>query len=279
MNLPGRTLPWLARAAAVVLVVVLWTSAWPVAAQTAKDSAKPAVAAASTVGEEPEEVATKSLFEMIREGGLLMLPLAICSFVLMVFAFERTISLRRGRVIPGPFVKRFLHQLEEGQLDREQALLVCEENGSVVARVLGAAVKKWGRSAVEMEQAIIDAGERASNELRRYLRVFNVISTVGPLLGLLGTVLGMIQAFNTIAGSHAMGRPELLARGIGEALLATASGLLVAIPALLLYWYFVSRVDRLIINLDALGQDVVGLISAEAIQEASQTKRTRRPAA
>ena len=89
------------------------------------------------------------------------------------------------------------------------------------------------------------------------------------MLGLLGTVGGMIRAFNDIASSDAMGRPELLAKGISEALLTTATGLAVAVPAIVLYWWFVSVVDRLTVRIDGLGQDVVGLISAEAIQEAA----------
>jgi biopolymer transport protein ExbB len=239
----------------------------------------PAAAAAKPADE--AAIPTKSLLGILREGGLVMMPLLACSFVMLIFVFERSISLRRGRVVPGPFVKRFLHQLEERQLDREQGLLVCEENGSPIARVFAAAVKKWGRPAVEVEQAIIDTGERVVHELRRYLRVFNGIATVAPMLGLMGTVFGMIHAFNDIATSDAMGRPELLARGISEALLTTAMGLMVAVPAQILYWWFVSVVDRLTVRIDALGQEVVGTISAEAINEAAQSKpvRTRKPVA
>ena len=83
--------------------------------------------------------------------------------------------------------------------------------------------------------------------------MFNSITTIGPMLGLLGTVGGMIRAFNNIATSDAMGRPELLAKGISEALLATATGLMVAVPAIVLYWWFVSVVDRLTVRIDALG--------------------------
>jgi len=221
-------------------------------------------------------IPTKSLASIIKEGGMLMAPLLLCSFILLVFVFERSISLRIGRIVPGPFVRRFLHQLEEGQFDRDQALLVCEENGSPIARVFTAAVKRWGKPASEIDQAINDAGQRVVSELRRYLRVFNGIATVSPLLGLLGTVFGMIRAFNDIASSDAMGRPELLAAGISEALLTTAMGLAVAIPGMLLYWYFVSRVDRLTVRIDALGQEVVAVISAEAIAETTQTKRSSR---
>ncbi|HUT09442.1 MAG TPA: MotA/TolQ/ExbB proton channel family protein [Thermoguttaceae bacterium] len=212
-------------------------------------------------------IPTKNLWEIIRSGGVLMIPIAICSFILLMFVLERAISLRRNRVIPGPFVKRFLKQLGDGELDRPRALELCAENGSPVADVFAGAVRKWGRPAVEVEQAIIDSGERATNGLRRYLRVINGVATVAPLLGLLGTVVGMIRAFNEIAVSEEMGRPKLLAEGIGEALLTTAAGLTVAIPALICYLFFVSRVDRLIIDIDAMGQEVVNLISAEELQE------------
>jgi biopolymer transport protein ExbB len=182
-------------------------------------------------GDQPAAPA-KSLLSIIRDGGYLMLPLLACSFTLLVFTFERAISLRGGRVIPGPFVKRFLHQLESNQLDKEQALLICAENNSHVSRIFAAAAKKWARPAVEMEQAIMDSGERAANELRRFIRVFNGLATISPLLGLLGTVFGIIRAFNDIAVFNAMGRMEMLSRGISEALFTTAMGLSVAIPSL-----------------------------------------------
>ena len=190
-----------------------------------------------------------------------------------MFVFERFIALRRGRVIPRPFVKRFLEQISEGQLDRETALDLCEQNRSPVAEVFGAAARKWGRPSVEVEQAIIDAGERITNGLRKYLRILNGISTVSPLLGLLGTVLGIINCFNTIARANAMGHFDLLAGGIGEALLTTAGGLFVAIPAMIAYLCFVGRVDSLIMEIDALSQRLVDLISAEAQAAANAERR------
>ncbi len=240
----------------------------PVSAPAAEE---PSAAAAPEEGvkappvSDEEPIPTKNLWEIVQQGGTLMIPIAVCSLILVAFVLERTISLRRGRVIPRPFVKRFLKQLEDGELERDTALSLCEENGSPVANVLAGAVRKWGRPAVEVEQAIIDAGERATNGLRRYLRVINGVATVSPLLGLLGTVVGMIRAFNNIATADAMGRPERLAEGISEALLTTAGGLTVAIPALICYLFFVSRVDQLIIEIDAIGQNVVNTISAEEV--------------
>lgn len=235
-------------------------------AQTA-DAPTVATSAAATNGVVPEEehIPTKSVIDMFFAGGILMYPILLSSFVLLLFTFERLVSLRRGHVIPKPFVRRFLQQLGDDQLSQGEALVLCEENGSHVAKVFAAAVRKWGKSAVEVEQAIIDAGERVTNDLRKYLRVINGVSTVGPLLGLLGTVTGMIAAFNSISAAAAMGRPELLAVGISEALLTTAFGLFVAIPALIIYLYFAGRVDKHIMEIDELGQKVVELISAEAL--------------
>src|SRR5205085_7773562 len=91
----------------------------------------------------------KSLFETLSDGGVLMIPLLGSSVLMLVFVFERAISLRRGRVIPGPFVKRILHQLREGKLDREGALDLCQESQTPASDVLAGAVRKWGRPAVD----------------------------------------------------------------------------------------------------------------------------------
>jgi biopolymer transport protein ExbB len=208
-------------------------------------------------------IPTRSLLQVVRDGGLLMLPIGLCSVVLLVFVFERSISLRRSRIIPRPFVKRFLQQVRDGELDTAAALELCERNRSPIAEVFTAAVRKWGRPAVEVEQAIIDAGERVAHRLRKYFRVINGVSTISPLLGLLGTVVGMIQAFNAIATADAMGRPEMLAAGISQALLTTAAGMSVAIPALIAYLYFAGKVDQLIMDIDAQGQRLVEIISDE----------------
>lgn len=225
-----------------------------------------------------ETIVLGNLISTIRQGGVLMIPILICSVVLVVFVMERLMFLRRGRVIPRPFVRGVIEQLEQQQLEREEAVELCEENGSPIAELFIGALKKWGRPAVEVEQAILDAGERVTSELRKHLRLFNAISNITPLLGLLGTVLGMIDAFNSIAQADAMGKPELLASGIGSALLTTAAGLCVAIPAYAAYTFFVGRTDRLILEMDALGQSVVEQISAEALGAGKTRGRSRKAA-
>lgn len=227
----------------------------------------------SGAGEKQGKI-TVSLLQMFHDGGWMMYPIALCSFILTVFTFERLINLRTGRVIPRPFVKRLIEQLQQQQIDKEEALELCDRNPSPIASILTAAVKKYGRPAVEVEQAVLDAGERESNLLRRNMRLLNAISNVSPLLGLLGTVLGMIQAFNDISSAQAMGRPDLLAGGISQALLTTAAGLLVAIPAYLLYMFFLGRTDKLIMEIDSHAQRLVEVVSAEGLQE-NDTSRSR----
>lgn len=216
-----------------------------------------------------------NIISVIREGGVLMIPIMLCSIVLLVFVFERALYLRRGRVIPRPFVRGVIEQLEQQQLEKDDAIALCDENGSPIADLFSGALKKWGRPAVEVEQAILDSSERVTAGLRKYLRLFNAISNLSPLLGLLGTVLGMIEAFNSIAAADALGRPEMLASGIGAALLTTAAGLCVAIPAYAAYAFFVGRTDQLILEMDSYAQNLVDAISAEALQESSGRGRSR----
>ncbi len=211
----------------------------------------------------------------------MMWPIAACSVVVLAFAFERAVVLRRRRVIPKDFVTRFLDHLANGQLDRNTALGLCEQNGSPIADVFAHGVRKWGKPSVEVEQAIIDGGERQIAQLRKHLRVLNTIATISPLLGLLGTVWGMILCFNQIAVSSAMrnatDKIEKLAEGIGIALIATAGGLCVAIPALVLYMYLAGRVDAVVMEMDSLAQKLVNLISAEAFQANELPRIAPRP--
>lgn len=252
----------------------------PIETEAQRPANQPPVAGAPVPAPDQQIVASKRLIQVIRNGGPLMIPIGICSLILMVFVFERMISLRRGRIIPNAFATRFLDQLREGELNREAAITLCNRNNSPLAQVFRAGVAKWGRTSVEVEQAVLDEGERNSNQLRRYLRLINGIATVCPLLGLLGTVLGMIHAFDAIATvNSAVADPKLLiATGISQALLTTAAGMTVAIPALIAYLFFSSRVDRHVMDIDALGQKVVGMISAEALAENGRGQESKRVA-
>jgi biopolymer transport protein ExbB len=210
------------------------------------------------------------LSEIFMAGGPMMWPLAACSVIVLMFAIERQVVLRRRRVIPKDFVTRFLEHVKSGQIDRSGALALCEQNGSPIAEVFAHGVRKWGKPSVEVEQAIIDGGERQISVLRKHLRALNTVATIGPLIGLLGTVYGMIKCFNEFTRTTtATDKLDNLSIGIGEALIATAGGLCVAIPALVLYMYLAGRVDAVVIEMDQLAQKLVNLISAEGLSAPS----------
>lgn len=216
------------------------------------------------------------LLEMVRSLNYWVIPFALATLIAVWFTTERLVVLRRGRVIPKPFVQRFLKLLDEGEMERDYALQVCEENGSPVAMVFAHGVRKWGKPSVEVEQAIIDGGERQVGALRKHLRVINGVASVSPLIGLLGTVWGMLESFNQIAEAGAMGKTEQLAAGIALALVTTAAGLIIAIPSLISYMYLAGRVDSLVMEMDELAQKVVHHISAETLAENSTRPRARK---
>jgi len=191
----------------------------------------------------------------------------IASIIGVWSVIERLVVLRRHRVIPKAFVERFLMHLRAGRIDKPEALAVCQQNQSPVAEIFIHGIRKWGRPSVEVEQAVIDGGERQVTQLKKGLRVLNGVSTLSPLIGLLGTVVGMIRSFNDIATAGAMGQTQTLANGIALALLTTAVGLMIAIPAMAAYLYLAGRIDSTVMEMDRLGQELVNLISAEALRD------------
>ncbi len=251
--------------------------AQPVEEPSAVSEPEPAAAKAVSP-ETPERDGPKGIPQdpvgIILALGVFAYPLGLTSIVAAWVAIERLVALRRGRVIPRPFVKRFFDLLEDGKLDPKSALKLCDENGSPIASVLAHGVRKWGKPAVEVEQAVIDGGERQASHLRSYLRVLNGASTIGPLLGLLGTVWGIVESFNTIAmKTSAMGSSRELAGGVSLAMLNTGAGLLIAISSMVMYLYLGGRADSLVIEMDAIGQELVDFISAEGIAEQQRAGR------
>ena len=212
----------------------------------------------------------------------MMVPLFACSFITLVFVFERAISLRRGRVIPRPFVKRFLHQVREGKLDRDQALELCQENGSPIAEVFAAAVRKWGRPSVELEQTVIDAGERASSRLAPLHPLVQRRVHDQPADGTAGHGVrhdSIVQRHfdRRRDGPHrAVGRRHQRGHAHHRRRIADRHSGAVLLLVLL------GRVERLLSDIDGLAQELVGLISAEAMHDERQSKlrsKSRPPAA
>lgn len=204
----------------------------------------------------PAPVTVGSVWDFVVKGGIVMIPIGVCSLVAIALAVERTVSLRRTRVIPPQFVRGLRAALGEGDVAR--GLEFCRATPCPIAHIAEAGLRKWTEPPERVEKHITQAGQREVHLLRKYLRGLSVIAAVSPLLGLLGTIFGMIKAFQTVAASaEALGRTELLAAGIYEAMITTAAGLIVAIPALMAYHYLAGKIDRLVFEMDAVCLELV----------------------
>ena len=204
-----------------------------------------------------------SVLGLLLHANPMLWPLAICSIVTLGYVMERFAALRRERVIPHEFVERFLERLSSGKLDRERALELCRAHESPVARVFSLVVNAWGQPGATIRQVVSHDAAGEVVELKRNLRVLNAMSTLGPLLGLLGTVVGIIQSFDALGGRLGPARGEALAHGISLALVATAFGLAIAIIAVAFYYFFLNRVDLLVRELDDRTRQVIELVSSE----------------
>jgi len=264
----ARTRIWLL---AVLMMGVLLTC--QALAQQTQDSPANTEADTTTAVESAEKpdkpggIPTDPAGIAVAMGRPFTIAFIIASVIGVWSVIERLVMLRHRRVIPRAFVERFFMHLRAGRMDRTEALTICQQNDSPVADVFMHGIRKWGRPSVEVEQAVLDGGERQVSHLKKGLRALNGVSTLSPLIGLLGTVVGMINSFNDIATAGAMGQTETLANGIALALLTTAVGLLIAIPAMAAYLFLAGRVDSLVMEMDRLGQDLVHMISAEALRE------------
>lgn len=194
----------------------------------------------------------ETVWSLTLKGGIVMIPLGICSIVGLAVAIERAISLRRSKVIPPGFVNRLMETFNGDSGSQEAAIELCEGCPGPVGVIFKAGIQNHAKGEAAVERAIEEAGAREVDKMKRSLRALQVVVSVSPLLGLLGTVYGMITAFET--STHVgLGKGEVLAHGIYEALVTTAAGLTIAIPALLIYQYFASRVDGLVDEIDEMG--------------------------
>ncbi len=194
------------------------------------------------------------MFELVKAGGWVMVPLILCSIAALAIIGERLWTLQTKFVIPAELLAQVQQLLEHKQFDAQQLLLLRE--GSPMGRVLAAGLVNRQHPRDIIKEAVEDAGRHVVPELERYLNSLGTIAAISPFLGLLGTVLGMIQMFGGI-GSHGLGDPSIVASGISQALVATAAGLAVAIPSLMFYRYFRARVDGLLVDME---QEAVKLI-------------------
>jgi biopolymer transport protein ExbB len=253
------------RLLATALLVAACASA-TVGAQAPKAKGEPAKAATKAAPANPTGVGRQGIIKLITGTNPMVWALGLCSVVTLGFGLERLVALRRGRVIPKDFVERFHDRLGGGKLDRERALELCRANESPMARVFSHVVRYWGQPAAAIRQAVEADGAGEVVDLKRNVRVLNATATLAPLLGLLGTVIGMIEAFNALGSKAGGAKSEALARGISLALVSTAVGLGIAIVSIVLYYYLLNRVDLLVRDLDDLTRRVIDQVCGEALR-------------
>jgi len=204
------------------------------------------------------------VFELVKSGGWLMLPIILCSIVAMAIICERLWSLKKNKVLPPDLVPQVWGLAREDKLDAItiRRLKTSSPLGAILAA--GLSNSRYGREI--MKQSIEDVGRQAAHELERFLNTLGTIASIAPLLGLLGTVVGMIKVFAAIM-SHGVGDPGILAGGISEALITTAAGLTVAIPSLMFHRYFEGLVDEYVLNMEEEALKLIDVMHGDREEE------------
>ena len=196
------------------------------------------------------------MVDIVRAGGLLMVPIILCAIIAMGIVLERFWTLKKTRVIPEDLTSKVWGWVEKDALDQSQIQTL--HQGSPLGQILAAGLINRDRDRVIMKDSIEDTGRHVVHEMERYLDTLGTIAAITPLLGLLGTVIGMVKVFTAIT-THGVGNPTVLAGGIAEALITTGAGLSVAIPALIGYRYYRNRIDTLVIDME---KEAIKLVEA-----------------
>lgn len=208
------------------------------------------------------------MFELFRSGGFLMWPILACSAISVAIIIERFWFLRRKHIAPDNLVRKIWQWERAGQLSTRRVQQLRE--GSLLGRILAAGLSSRYASREVMKQSIEDVGRHVTYELEHFLNTLGTIASITPLLGLLGTVIGMIKVFAAIT-LHGVGDPSILAEGISEALITTAFGLSVAIPSLMLHRYFQGLIDGLVVTMEQEALKLVDALASLRARESSQS--------
>ena len=198
---------------------------------------------------------------MIEKGGVLIYPLLILLVAGLLIIVYKTIQLRRASTVSPSIIER----VEKLVLDNKipEATLYCKENSIPMTRVLLAGIVNYEKSESELKEILEEAGRQEIPRIRSYLPLLGTIASLAPLLGLLGTVLGMIEVFSTLSGDSSVNSSEL-AGGISQALVTTAFGMVVAMPTLAAYNYFIAKVQTLIIEMERISLHMVAILNRKS---------------
>jgi len=207
------------------------------------------------------------MWELVRAGGPFMAPIILCSIAAVGILLERLWTLQRKRVLPEELIKKLSSFAESSQQVSPKIIEALEKN-SPLGRVLAAALANRDRGREIMMERVQDTGRHVVHELERFLNTLGTIASISPLLGLLGTVTGIIRAFNAVM-LGGMGDPRLLAGGISEALITTAGGLAVAIPSFIAFRYLRGKVERIVIEMEKIAVTFADSLNAPEKDQAS----------
>ena len=194
-----------------------------------------------------------------------MLPILLCSVLALAIVVERFWSLQARRVMPPQLTRQAFALVKSRELKHEHIQKLA--SGSYLGRILAAGLVNMRHGHEIMKESIEDTGRHVVHELERYLNTLGTIAAISPLLGLLGTVIGMIKVFTAIT-TQGLGNPTALAGGISEALITTAAGLVVAIPSLMFHRYFRGRVDDLVVGMEQEALKMLEVVHGEREQGA-----------
>jgi len=197
------------------------------------------------------------MIEFFVKGGVFMVPILLCSITALAIFLERVWQLRRTKVVPPDFIHEVEALIRRGNIP--DALMLCQNNGSSIARIILIGLKNAGKRRESIKEYLEEVGRQESALLERFVEGLGTIAGVSTLLGLLGTISGMIKIFSVISTQNVV-NPGLLAGGISEALITTYAGLTVAIPALVMYKYLQSKADALILEMEGHSIRLVELL-------------------
>jgi biopolymer transport protein ExbB len=202
-----------------------------------------------------------TVWELVKSGGWMMLPIILSSIVALAITAERLWTLRASRVAPAHLVGQVWRWMKDKQLNKDKLKELREDSplGEILAA--GLANSRHGREI--MKESIEEAASRVIHELERYISTLGTIAAMAPLLGLLGTVLGMIDIFSSFMGTNMATNPAVMAGGISKALVTTASGLIVAIPALFFHRLLQRRIDDLVVGMEQEAIKLVEVVQGE----------------
>lgn len=209
------------------------------------------------------------MLELIKAGGILMWPILLCSIISLAIIVERFWSLRTNKICPKNLVSHVWEMNRKKELDVKQIQKIKRQ--SQLGRVLAAGLVNRHHERQIMKESVEEVGRHVAHELGRFLTTLGTIASITPLLGLLGTVIGMIKVF-TVITTMGLGDPGILAEGISVALITTASGLTVAIPSLMFYRYFQGKIDELVITMEQEALKMVEVMHGLRERESSSER-------